>query len=446
MVSSKTAGGREVAFWNREVETMSREELEKLQLGKLRTTIASALRIPFYRQRLAEAGISAPGDIRSLADLSRIPFTGKDDLRESYPKGFLAVPREEVVRLHTSSGTTGIPTVIYHTIEDIRSWSNLVARCMVAAGATNADVFQNMTGYGLFTGGLGMHYGAELIGMTVIPTGSGNTARQIRLMQDFRTSVIHATPSYMLHLHDRVAAEGIDPRRDLSVRTAFLGAEPYSESTRKKVEELWGIDVYNSYGLSEMNGPGVSFECVRKEGMHTWEDAYILEVIDPGSGRVVPDGESGEIVFTTLDRRATPLLRYRTRDISSVLPDICSCGRVHRRIARITGRTDDMLIVGGVNVFPSQIEAVLMRIPEVGNNYLILLDKKGSLDRMTVQVEIYSKLFSGEVEQLETLKRRIVEELRASIVLTPKVELHEPGSLPVSEGKAIRVRDMRPAM
>lgn len=432
-------------LWEPELECMERGALEALQVRRLRTTVESALSIPFYRARLEAAGIGSGHDIGSLADLARIPCTTKDDLRSSYPNGFLSVPKDEVIRLHTSSGTTGTPTVIYHTKVDIESWANLMARSMAAAGATRHDVFQNMTGYGLFTGGLGMHYGAEKLGMTVIPTGSGNTARQIRFMQDFRSTVLHATPSYMLHLYDKLLEEGVSPR-ELSVRMAFLGAEPYSEATRKKVEELWGIDVFNSYGLSEMNGPGVAFECVHKTGMHLWEDAYILEVLDPVTGLPVPDGEYGELVLTTLERQATPILRYRTRDLTRIVPGVCACGRVHRRIDRIRGRSDDMLIVSGVNVFPSQIESVLMKIPEVGNNYLIHLTKKGSLDRLTVKVEVRSELFSGELDQLDRLRKKIQDELHAQIVLHPAVEFHEPGSLPVSEGKAKRVIDERPAL
>lgn len=430
-------------YWNKHAETMSRDELESLQLKKLRASVDSALTIPFYRKHLGQVGIESGEDIRDLSQLSNIPFTSKDDLRASYPKGFLSVPMDEVVRLHTSSGTTGIPSVIYHTSSDIANWTELVARCVVATGAGAGDVFQNMTGYGLFTGGLGLHYGAEKAGLTVIPTGSGNTARQIKMMVDFKTTAVHATPSYMLHLYDNLLEANI-PRDKLALKRAFLGAEPYSENTRKKIEDLLEIDVYNSYGLSEMNGPGVSFECVHKNGMHTWEDSFLLEIIDPESGEVLPDGEQGELVFTTLQRQATPLLRYRTRDLTSVVPGSCPCGRVHRRIERIKGRTDDMLIVNGVNLFPSQIEAVLMNVPEVGTNYLIHLTKKGALDRITVKVEIYSKMFSGDLEEIEALRKRIASELHASIILHPHVELHEPGSLPVTQGKAVRVLDERP--
>lgn len=432
----------DINFFDKNIETIGREKLNKLQLERLKSTINKSLNIPFYRKVLNNAGITNGNDIKSLDDLKEIPFTTKDDLRSSYPKGFLAVKQEDVVRLHTSSGTTGTPTVIYHTRKDLANWSSLVARCMTAAGATSSDVFQNMTGYGLFTGGLGMHYGAELVGMTVIPSGSGNTIRQISLMKDFKTTIIHATPSYLLHIYDKII-ECNESLSDFSLKKAFIGAEPYSESTRQKMEKLLNIKIYNSYGLSEMNGPGVSFECVYQNGMHTWEDDFILEIIDPKTLKPVEDGMEGEIVFTTLSREATPLLRYRTRDLAYVYPGICECGRTHRRISRITGRTDDMLIVNGANVFPSQIESIIMKIPEVGNNYQIYLTKKGALDQLIVKVEIYSKLFKGDMSELDKLENKIKEEIRANILVNPCIELHEPGSLPVTQGKAVRVIDDR---
>jgi phenylacetate-CoA ligase len=376
--------------------------------------------------------------------MRNLPYTTKDDLREAYPDGLLAVDREQVVRLHTSSGTTGMPTVIYHTQHDLDGWTELVARCIVATGATRRDVFQNMTNYGLFTGGLGLHYGAERVGMLVIPVSSGNTSRQIQLMRNFHTSVVHATPSYLLHLHSALAREGVEPGQ-LSLRKAFIGAEPHSEETRRKIENLFGIEAYNSYGLSEMNGPGVAFECVYKTGLHLWEDAYILEIIDPQTLQPLAEGETGEIVMTTLQRQATPLLRYRTRDLSHLVSGYCPCRRGHRRLARIKGRSDDMLIINGVNVFPSQIEDVLMKILEVGANYLIQMEKRGSLDRLVVKTEIDPRLFTGDPDALDDLRERISELLRSAILVKPVVELHEPGSLPVSEGKAQRVVDLRPA-
>ncbi len=432
----------QINYFQKELETLDRNELEKLQLNRLRKTIDASLNIQFCKKKINDAGIKSGKDLKSLNDLKKIPFTTKDDLRSSYPVGYLAVNKDDVIRIHTSSGTTGTPAIIYHTKNDIDAWSDLVARCMIAAGATKKDVFQNMTGYGLFTGGLGMHYGSEKIGMITIPAGSGNTKKQIIMMMDLHTTIVHATPSYMLHIYDKINEYGFS-LNNLSLKKAFLGAEPYTENTRLKIQELFGIDVYNSYGLCEMNGPGVGFECVYKNGMHTWEDAYILEIINPETGEVLKDGETGEIVFTTLTREATPLLRYKTRDLASVYPDQCECGRTHRRLSRIIGRTDDMLIINGVNVFPSQIEEVIMKFPEVGTNYLVYITKEGALDKLIVKVEIYSKLFKGELFELNHLKQKLEDEIKASTIVKPVVELHEPGSLPVSEGKAKRVNDDR---
>jgi phenylacetate-CoA ligase len=430
-------------FWNREIETAERSRIEQIQLQRLQETIGWALKTALYRKRLNQAGINSPDDIKSLSDLRRIPFTTKDDLRVSFPKGHLAVEMGEVLRIHSSSGTTGIPTVIYYARNDLDNWTDLLARSIVGTGATSADVFQNMMTYGLFTGGLGLHYGAERVGLTVIPIGGGNTKRQIQTMKDFQTTVVHVTPSYLLHIHSKLGEDGIH-LKDLALRKAFIGAEPHSENTRRKLQDLLRIDAYNSYGLSELNGPGVAFECVCKKDMHVWEDAFIVEVIDPKTGEVLKDGQEGEVVLTNVVRRATPILRYRTRDLAFLHPQGCDCGRTHRRLSRILGRTDDMLIINGVNVFPSQIEEKIMKIPEVATNYQIYVDKKGALDRLTVKVEIYPKLFLGEVSKLESLKHKIVEELKASITISPGVELHEPGSLPVYEGKAKRVVDERP--
>ncbi len=433
----------EVPFWNKEIETADRSRLEKIQLERLRETIRWALKTPFYQKQLREAKISSPDNIRSLADLEKIPFTTKDDLRLNFPKGFLAVDMKDVVRIHSSSGTTGIPTVIYYSKEDIDNWADLMARCIFATGATSGDIFQNMMSYGMFTGGLGLHYGAEKVGMAVIPIGGGNTRRQIRTMKDFCTTVLHVTPSYLLHIHSKLDEAEVK-REELVLKKAFVGAEPHSEDFRRKIEQLWRIDAYNSYGLSELNGPGVAFECVYKKDMHLWEDAYIVEIINPDTGESVKEGEPGEVVLTNLIRRATPMLRYRTRDLAYLHPDPCPCGRTHRCLSRILGRTDDMLIINGINLFPSQIEEVVMRIPEVATNYVIQVEKKGALDHLTVKVEIYPKLFLGDPAQLDALKAHITEELRSAIILHPSVELHEPNSLPISEGKAKRVIDLRP--
>jgi phenylacetate-CoA ligase len=430
-------------YWHPEWETLSRPELEAHQLRQLKRMAANALRTEFYRPRLLEAGIRGEDDIRSLADLKRLPFTTKYDLRESFPYGMLCIPREEVVRLHASSGTTGTPTTIYFNREDIRRWTGFVARSIYSTGCNKTDVFQNMITYGLFTGGLGFHAGGEEVGMLVIPSGSGNTTRQFRLMQDFGTTVVHATPSFLLHVESRMREEGVK-RESLRLKRAFAGAEPYSEDTRRRIEELLGIDVYNSYGLSEMNGPGVAFECQAKNGLHLWEDGYIAEIVDPKTLEPVRDGDVGELVLTILCREAMPLLRYRTRDLSAFYTEPCPCGRTHRRIRRITGRTDDMLIINGVNLFPSQIEEVIMAVREVGNNYLLVVEKEGVLDRLTVKIEVGPTIFMDDTRPLNALRERIRKILQAAITISPRVELLEPGSLPVSEGKATRVVDTRP--
>jgi phenylacetate-CoA ligase len=344
--------------------------------------------------------------------------------------------------MHASSGTTGKSTVIFYTQHDIDEWSDQVARSLTATGITTNDVFQNMMGYGLFTGGLGMHLGAERLGCMVIPASTGNTLKQIQLMEDFRTTAMHITPSYALHLADAIREQGIDPA-ELSVRKAFLGAEPYSIGVKHKVEEQWNLDAYNSYGMSEMNGPGVAFECEYKDGMHLWEDFYIIEIIDPDTLENLPDGEEGELVLTHVNRRAMPLIRYRTRDLTRIIPGVCPCGRTHRRIDRIKGRSDDMLIVGGVNVFPSQIETVLMKIPEVGNNYQILLNRVNNLDRLNLKIELKNNDLFGNENELRCLQTKISAEVIALITVTPRLELLSPGTLPASTGKAVRVIDNR---
>jgi phenylacetate-CoA ligase len=432
----------DLLYLHKDIETADRAGLEAAQLADLQKSVASALKTPFYAKRLKQAGISGADDIKNLDDIRNIPFTTKDDLRDAFPYGMLAVDVEKVVRLHASSGTTGTPTVIYHTKNDLASWTGLAARSIMCTGVTEKDVFQNMMTYGLFTGGLGLHYGAEQLGALVIPASSGNTKRQFKLMTDFHTTVVHATPSYMLHLFSKMEEEEVR-LSDLHIKKALVGAEPHSEHIRKKIENLFAIDVYNSYGLSEMNGPGVAFECAYKTGMHVWEDAFLVEIIDPETLRPVTDGEEGELVFTTLRREATPLLRYRTRDLTSFIPGPCSCGRTHRRIARIKGRTDDMLIINGVNVFPSQIEEVIMKLPEIGTNYLIVVEKTGALDKLTVQTEVGADIFSDDTRDLNAIRQRIRDHLKASISISPVVELHEPGVLPVHEGKARRVVDHR---
>jgi len=423
-------------YWDEEIETISREDLKKLQLARLNETLTRAKRSSFYKNKLPER-------LDDLSELQNIPFTTKQDLRNSFPFKMVAVPQEDLIRLHSSSGTTGQATVIYHTKRDIDTWTDLVARCMYMTGVRKKDVFQNMMGYGLFTGGLGLHYGSERLGSLTIPASSGNSKRQIMLMRNFNTTVVHITPSYALYLYSIMKDEGIDPKKDLNLRIAFLGAEPYTEETRKRLEDLYGFNAYNSYGLSEMNGPGVAFECQQKEGMHLWEDHYILEIIDPNTGRVLEDGEEGEIVLTTLMREGMPIIRYRTGDIAFIYPDSCKCGRTHRRISRIKGRSDDMLIINGVNLYPMQIEEVLMGIPEVGNNYLIEIDKVEYLDRINIKIEVRPEIFKGNLNALESLKERIVNEIKSNILVKPHITLVEPKSLPASEGKAVRVIDKR---
>lgn len=427
-------------FWDQTTETIERTALETLQLKRLQATVRRVDRkVPWYRQKLVDCGVK-PRDIQSLANLQQLPFTTNADLRDTYPTGLLAVAPEDVLRLHTSSGTTGKPKALFFSTKDVNNAAELMARCLVMTGVTKRDVLQNMMTYGLFTGALMMHYGAEKVGCLVIPAGPGNSEKQLLLMQDFRTTVIHVTPSYALYFADFLEKKGVDPRRDLALRKAFVGAEPYTEETRRKIEQALGIDVYNSYGLSEMNGPGVAFECEHKCGMHLWEDNYLLEIVNPKTGELLPDGQTGELVLTTLCREAMPLLRYRTRDITSIIPGPCPCGRTHRRLHRITGRADDMLIVRGVNIYPQQIERVLMSLPSVGRNYQIVLE---GLDEMTVNVELAEAGFDGHVEHLTQLQSEIADRLRAETLTKPKVHLVPPGTLPVSEGKAKRVIDNR---
>lgn len=429
-------------YWEKEIETMERGALERMQAARLRETLQRAKNSVHYGRRFSEMGLDIDG-IRTVADLEKLPLTNKEDLRESWPYGFLACSRDDLIRMHSSSGTTGRATVIFHTANDIAAWTNLLARSMFMAGMRRSDVFQNMMTYGLFTGGLGFHYGAERIGALVIPAGAGNSKRQIQLMRDFETTAIHIIPSYALHLSTVFAEVGVDPRRDTKLRIAFLGAEPHSEKMRLRIEELYGFKGFNSYGLSEMNGPGMAFECPEQNGMHIWEDNYIVEIIDPVTLKPLPDGEEGELVATTIVRDGMPILRYRTKDLTRIIPGPCPCGRTHRRIERIKGRTDDMMILKGVNIFPIQIEKKLMEIPGVGTNFVIILDREEYNDSMTVKVEVQRECFGGDLQQLEALRRRIVEELRSDILITPRVDLVEPESLPQSEGKAKRVIDNR---
>ena len=429
-----------ISYWQKSEETITRDALESFQLEKLGETLRHVYaNVPFYRSRCDEAGID-PSRIKSLDTIKRLPFTTSDDLRLNYPYGLLAVPKDEVVRVHTSSGTTGKPKALFFSKGDIERSANLIARCLVMTGTGKSDTLQNMMTYGLFTGALVMHYGAERVGALVIPAGPGNTDRQISLMRDFGTTAVHITPSYALYLASVLQKKGIDPGKDLNLRRAYMGAEPHSEETRKKIENLFGIDVYNSYGLTEMNGPGVAFECPYKNGMHLWEDHFLVEIINPETGEVLDEGREGELVITSLRREAMPLIRYRTRDITKILSDTCACGRTHRRISRIMGRSDDMFVVKGVNIFPQQIEQILMGIKGVAQNYQIVLE---SLDQLTIKVEISKDLFDGNIDHLLKLQAAITAKVRAEILVKPTIELLEPGTLPVSEGKAKRVIDIR---
>lgn len=427
-------------YWQEEIETMLREELRRLQAERLRRTIEIASHSPYYSKVYQAAGIT-PDCIRTIDDIRKLPFTMKKDMREHYPFGLLAGDMADAVRIHSSSGTTGTPTVIVHSQHDLDSWANLVARCLYMAGVRRTDVFQNSSGYGMFTGGLGFQYGAERLGCTTVPAAAGNSKRQIKFIQDFHTTVLHAIPSYATRLAEVFEEEGIDPA-STSLRIMAIGAEPHTDEQRRKIEQLLGVKAYNSFGMTEMNGPGVGFECKEQNGMHIWEDCYVVEIIDPVTCEPVPDGEVGELVLTTLDRQMMPLIRYRTRDLTRILPEPCPCGRTHVRIDRLKGRTDDMFIIKGVNVFPMQVEKVLMQHPEMGSNYLITLFTKDGQDYMTVEVEL-NELSTDNILELEALRKEITRELKDEILLTPKLSFVKKGSLPQSEGKAVRVKDIR---
>ena len=423
------------------LETLSREEITALQLQRLRSTVEHCMHSSFYAERLKQWGVSADS-IKSLDDLKRIPFTTKQDLRNTYPFGIASVKPEECVRLHSSSGTTGNPTVILHTQKDLNEWAAAVARCLWMVGLRPYDVFQNSSGYGMFTGGLGFQYGAEKMGMLTVPAAAGNTKRQIKFMTDFGTTAVHAIPSYATRLYEVMEEQGIDPRTDTRQHTLIIGAEPHSEEQRRRIEEMLGVKAYNSFGMSEMCGPGVAFECREQNGLHIWEDYYIVEIVDPETLRPVPDGEVGELVLTTLNREAMPLLRYRTRDLTRILPGECPCGRHHKRLDRMKGRSDDMMILKGVNIFPIQIETILLQFEELTSNYLITLETRESNDEMTVEVEL-GQLFTDDYGRLQELTREITRRLKDEILVTPRVKLLPKGSLPQSEGKAVRVKDIR---
>ncbi len=429
-------------FWQEELETQEKGCLEKLQVERLNKTLEFAAQSSFYGEQFKKKNIK-PGDIKNIDQIRDLPFTTKQDLRDNFPYGFLTLDKKEIIRLHSSSGTTGNPTVIFHNRHDIQSWANLMARSLFCAGVRDTDVFQNICGYGLFTGGLGFQYGIETLGALSIPAGAGNSLRQIKLMRDYGTTAAHAIPSYLGRLYEVFQAEGLDPKKDTQLKTLVIGAEPHTDAQRKRIEEMFGVRAFNSFGLSEMNGPGVAFECIHQNGLHIWEDSYVVEIVDPETLEPVPDGEYGELVMTTLDREAMPLIRYRTRDITRIIPGECECGRTHRRIDRITGRSDDMFIIKGCNVFPMQIEGVLMKIPEVGSDYLITLETMNDIDEMVVEVEVKSDWFKGDIRRLDKLTKSITAQIRDEVLAKPIVKLVEAGSLPRAEGKAVRVADNR---
>ena len=428
-------------YFNPREEQMTREEIEALQIERLKDTVRRCINAPFYKAKFEEMGLT-PDDIQTLDDVKKLPFTTKQDMREHYPFGLASVPLKDCVRLHSSSGTTGTPTVILHTARDLDQWANAVARCLWMVGCRPDDVFQNSSGYGMFTGGLGFQYGAEKLGMLTVPAAAGNTRRQIKFFTDFGTTAVHAIPSYAARIYEVMQEEGIDPRRDTKLRILAIGAEPHSDEQRKRIENMLGVKAYNSFGMSEMMGPGVAFECKEQNGMHIWEDYFIVEIVDPQTLEPVPDGELGEMVLTTINREAMPLLRYRTRDLTRILPGKCPCGRNHKRIDRMKGRSDDMIVLRGVNIFPIQIEQVLLSFKELGTDYLITLQTEESNDTMTVEVEL-SQLFTDDFSRLQQLTKQITARLRDEILLTPHVKLLPPGSLPKTDGKAVRVKDMR---
>jgi phenylacetate-CoA ligase len=426
------------AYYDPEYETMSRDKLEQLQSDRLKSTVKKVYRaVPFYKKALKDRGIE-PGDIKSMEDIGNLPFTYKQDLRDNYPYGLFAAPLDRIVRLHASSGTTGKPSVVGYTKKDISNWADLIARCLVMAGGGKNDVVQVAYGYGL-------HYGVERLGAAVVPISGGNTARQLMLMQDFGTAILACTPSYALFLAEEGIAAGIDFKK-LPIKAGIFGAEPWTENMRKQIEAKMDITALDIYGLSEIMGPGVSMECQAKQGSHIFEDHFIAEIIDPDTGEVLPYGRQGELVLTTITKEGIPLLRYRTRDISTLHPEKCACGRTHVRMKRVTGRTDDMLIIRGVNVFPSQVESVLLAFGETEPHYLLVVDRQADLDDLEIWVELSEKMFSDEVRQLELLESKIRHKILSVLNINAKIKFVEPRTIPRSEGKAKRVADRRDLM
>ncbi len=429
-------------YWNEAKECMERNELQALQLERLKQMVTRIYHnVPFYRDAFQKLGVE-PEDIKSLDDLSMLPFTTKQDLRDNYPYGLFATPMSQIVRLHASSGTTGKPTVVGYTRNDITTWSEIVARSMVCGGADQNSVIQVSYGYGLFTGGLGAHYGAERLGSSVIPMSGGNTEKQIMLMKDFGATTLACTPSYAIYLAEAMEELGVE-LEEISLKTGIFGAEPWSENMRAQIEKKLNIKAYDIYGLSEVMGPGVSMECECQNGMHIWEDHFIPEIIDPVTLQPLPYGEKGELVFTTITKEGLPLLRYRTKDISMLTKEKCQCGRTHVRMQRVSGRTDDMLIIRGVNVFPSQVESVLLEIGEVEPHYQLIVTRNGNLDELEILVELSEKSFSDKISILESLEKRIMNRISSVLGISAKIRFVEPKTIPRSQGKAVRVIDKR---
>ena len=429
-------------YWNEKTECMPIGKLKKLQYKKLKELVNNLYSFnSFYREKMKSEKVS-PDDIKELSDISKLPFMNKSDLRDNYPTKMFTAPRKDVVRYHVSSGTTGKPTLVGYTKNDIEFWTESLARALTSIGITDEDVMQVSYGYGLFTGGLGLHYGAERVGATVIPSGTGGTERQLELMIDLDVTAIACTPSYLVHMGDVAKKMGINIRKDTKLRKAVLGAEPWSDSMRDHIENEMGIDAFDIYGTSEISGPMFT-ECTEKKGLHIWGDMVITEIIDPETCEPVASGERGELVMTVLKKEAMPMIRYRIKDLTAVTEDVCVCGRTSPRIERITGRSDDMLIIRGINVFPSQVEHTLMQIPQVGNQYMISVDRIGALDYMTVQVELKPEAFSDKVDDMLKLKKYISNELKKYLNIAVEVELTAPNTLPRFEGKAKRVTDRR---
>ena len=429
-------------IWNKDIECASREQMREIQSQRLVKMVASVYdSVPFYRAKLKEKGI-APGDIKNIDDLKHLPFTLKTDLRDNYPFGLLAVPQAKIVRIHASSGTTGKPTVVGYTRNDIDMWSEVVARSLTMAGITRNDLIQVAYGYGLFTGGLGLHYGAEKIGASVIPISGGNTKKQLQLMEDFGSTVIACTPSYAAYLGESILKEGIDPK-NIKLKAGVFGAEPWTEQMRVQIQELLGIKAYDIYGLTEVVGPGVSMECEHQCGNHIFEDHFIPEIIDPNTLEPLPYGAVGELVFTPVSKEGMPLLRYRTRDLTRLHADKCACGRTLVRMEKCLGRTDDMLIIRGVNVFPSQVESVLLELAETSPHYQLIVSRENNLDSLEIKVEIDEQFWSDEVKVLEALRKRISHNISSVLGISATIRLVEPRSIERSEGKAKRLIDNR---